>query len=295
LSFWENNLSKAPELLELPADRPRPNVQSYRGSRQRFRLNATLTEALRDCSRRQKTSLFTVFTAAFNTLLYRYTGSEDILLGIPLADREQRELQSLIGFLLNTQVLRTEVSDAMTFRELLARVQSGLVALYTHREAPFDQIVQRLRPQRSLSHSPLFQVMINWRDQDQHLSFIGLEGLRVESLLAETKTSKFDLTLMLTDFGSEIWLEAEYNTDLFDDDRIARMFGHYEVLLKGVAEDPQRRLAEFPLLTEAEHRQLTVEWNATQAAFPEDKSISQLLESQTDLTPSAKIRRRIWS
>ena len=121
LAFWEENLRGAPELLELPSDRPRPSVQSYRGARQRFRFNATLTEALRNCSRREKTSLFTVFAAAFNTLLYRYTGSEDILLGIPLADRDRQELQSVIGFLLHTHVLRTRLSASMTFRELLAR------------------------------------------------------------------------------------------------------------------------------------------------------------------------------
>ncbi|MFZ0887838.1 MAG: amino acid adenylation domain-containing protein [Candidatus Binataceae bacterium] len=287
LAYWEDNLRGAPELLELPADRPRPRVQSYRGARRRFRLNATLAEALRNCSRRGKTSLFTVFAAALNTLLYRYTGSEDILLGIPIADRDRQELQSVIGFLIDTHVLRTELSAGMTFRELLARVQKGLLALYSHREVPFDQVVSRIRPERNPSHSPLFQVMLNWRDRDQQMSFIGLDGLVVESLLAENRTSKFDLTLVLTDSGDDIWLEAEYSTDLFDDERIARMFGHYQTLLEAVASDPDRRLAELPLLSDAERRQLLVEWNATEVTYPRDMCIHQLFERQVGRTPEA--------
>jgi len=286
LGFWEEKLRGAPELLDLPSDRPRPSIQSYRGARQRFRLNAALTEALRNCRWREKTSLFTVFAAALNTLLYRYTASEDILLGIPVGDRARPELQSMIGFLLHTQVLRTEISASMTFRELLAHVQKGSLELYNHREVPFDQVVRMLQPERSLSRAPLFQVMFNWRDQDQHLSSIGLDGLAVESLLSENRTSKFDLTLFVTDDSDEIWLEAEYNTDLFDDDRIVRMFGHYQTLLEAVAADPDQRLTELPLLTDSERRQL-LEWNATEATYPRDMCIHQLFESQVERTPDA--------
>lgn len=141
LAYWENNLRDAPELLELPADRPRPRVRSYQGARKRFRLDRTLTEGLRERSRQEKTSLFNIFAAALNTLLYRYTGSEELVVGIPIADRERDELQSLVGFLVDTHALWTRLSGDMTFRELLARVQTGLVALYSHREIPFDQVV----------------------------------------------------------------------------------------------------------------------------------------------------------
>ena len=206
---------------------------SYRGARQRFPIPSTLTLALRDRSRREQVSLFTFFTAALNTLIYRYTRQEDILLGIPLADRDRPELQSIIGFLLHTHVLRTHVSGGLSFRDLLDRVQRGVLDLYTHRSPPFDKVVSRVQPQRNLSYSPLFQVMINWRDRDQLLSFIGLDGIEVESLLAESRTSKFDLTLMLTDGGDEIWLEVEYNTDLFAATRIQRMYGHLCALLEG--------------------------------------------------------------
>ena len=287
LAFWEDNLRDAPELLELPSDRSRPRMQSYRGARQRFRLNTTLTEALRDCSRQENTSLFTIFTAALNTLLYRYTGSEDILLGIPIAEREHQELQSVIGCLIDIQTLRTKLSGGMTFRELLTHVWRGSMVLYSHREVPFDQVVSRIRPERDLSHSPLFQVMINWHDREQQLSFIGLEGLVVQPLLSQNGTSMFDLTLVVADNEDEIWLDAKYNTDLFDDDRIARMFGHYQTLLEAVATGPDRRLAELPMLTNGERQQLLVEWNATDVILSQDVCVHQLFERQVERTPDA--------
>jgi amino acid adenylation domain-containing protein len=287
LAFWVENLRGAPALLELPSDRPRPLVMSYRGARRRFRLNRTLTEALRHFSRREKTSLFTLFTAALKTLLHRYTGSGDIPVGIPIAERDRPELQSMIGFMLHTHVLRTELSGDMTFCELVARVQQGALKLYEHRSVPFDQVVRAVQPERNLSYSPLFQVMLNWRDRDQDLSFIGLEGLGVESLLAESRTSKFDLTLILTDMGDEISVEMEYSTDLFDEVSMVRMFGHYQTLLEGVAVDPERRLSELPLLTEAERHQLLVEWNDTKVDYPADACLHELFETQAKKIPEA--------
>ncbi len=287
LAYWEENLRGAPELLELPADRPRQPVQSYRGARRRFRLDPALTAALRDCSRLEKVSLFTVFAAALNTLLYRYTGSEDISLGVPLADRDRQEVQSVIGFLLHTHVLRTGLSGEMTFRELLARVQKGALDLYAHRAVPFDQVVSKVKPERNLGYSPLFQVMINWRDRDQQLSFIGMDGLVVESLLAESRTSKFDLTVMLTDGGDEIWVELEYSTDLFDGDRMVRLFGHYRTLLESVTSDPGQRLSDLTLLTAEERRQVLVEWNHTQVDYPDHLTLHELFETQVQRTPEA--------
>ncbi len=287
LAFWVENLRGAPALLELPSDRPRPLTLSYRGARRRFRLNRTLTEALRHFSRREKTSLFTLFTAALKTLLYRYTGSGDIPVGIPIAERDRPELQSMIGFMLHTHVLRTEFSGDMKFRELVARVQQGALKLYEHRSVPFDQVVRAVQPERNLSYSPLFQVMLNWRDRDQDLSFIGLEGLGVESLLAESRTSKFDLTLILTDMSDEILVEMEYSTDLFDEASMVRMFGHYQTLLEGVAADPERQLSELPLLTEAERQQLLLEWNDTKVDYRADACLHELFEMQARKTPEA--------
>ena len=287
LSFWTENLRGAPQLLELPADRPRPLTLSYRGAKKRFRLNPTLTKALRDSSQREKTSLFTLFNAALNALLYRYTGQEDILMGISIADRERPELQSVIGFLVDTCALRTALSGDMTFRELLARVQNGMLELYRHRAMPFDQVVRKLQRERNQNYSPLFQVMINWRDRNLQLSFIGLEGLVVEPLLAESRTSKFDLQLFITDGGNEIWLEMEYSTDLFDEARILRMLGHYQTLLESAALDPGQRLSELALLTEAERHQLLVEWNDTKVDYPADACLHELFEMQAKKTAEA--------
>jgi len=276
LSFWTEKLRGASQLLELPADRPRPLALSYRGAKLRFRLNPNLTKALRDSSQREKTSMFTLFAAALDTLLYRYTGQEDIVLGISIADRERPELQSVIGFLVHTCALRTGLSGDMTFRELLARVQNEMLEVYRHRAVPFDEVVRKLQPGRNASYSPVFQVMINGRDRNLQLSFIGLEGLVVEPLLAESRTSKFDLQLFITDGGNEIWLEMEYSTDLFDEARILRMLGHYQTLLESVAADPGQSLSELSILTAEERRQLLVEWNQT----PVGRSTE--LEGKTD-------------
>ncbi|MGO9110862.1 MAG: amino acid adenylation domain-containing protein [Thermoguttaceae bacterium] len=287
LSFWEEYLREAPALLELPTDRPRPRVCSYRGSKQRCRLNPDLVKALHDFSRREQTSPFTVFAAAFNTLLYRYTGQEDILVGIPMADRGQPELQCVIGFPLQTHVLRTKLSGNITFRELAARVQRGAAGLYDHRAVPFDQVVNKVQPEHNSGYFPLFQVMLKWRDRDELLSFVGLEGLEVESLLAESRTSKVDLTLTLTDIGEDIWLETEYSTDLFDDRRIERMMWHLRVLLQSALANPDQRIGELPLLTETERHQLLVEWNDTRANYPTEPTLADLFETQAARTPEA--------
>lgn len=286
LAFWDETLRGAPPLLELPADRPRPPIMRYQGNRIRWKLSNALTEALRNTSRNEKTSLFTIFAAALDTLLYRYSGSEDILLGIPLADRDLPGLDAVVGYLLRVHVLRARLNGEMTFRDLLSRVQKATLDLYLHRAVPFDQIVQKLQPERNLSYTPLFQVMLNWRDRDQMLSFIGLEGLAVDSLMSTSGTSKFDLALQATDIGEEIWLELEYNTDLFDQDRMMRMLGHFQVLLGSIAVDPGVRLAEVPLLTADERRQVLFDWNDTRAAFPH-LCLHELFEEQVRRTPDA--------
>jgi len=287
LAFWEEKLRDAPALLEVPADRVRPTVMSYRGNRLRWKLDSAITEKLRHASQQEKVSLFTIFAAALNSLLYRYTGSDDILLGIPLADRDQQELQSVVGFLLHTHVLRTRIAGNMSFRELLGSVQKGALELYAHRDAPFDQIVRRLGQERSPGHSPLFQVMLNWRDRDQQLSFIGMDGLAVESLLAHSNTAKFDLLLFATDEGEEIWLEMEYNADLFDEDRITRMLGHYQAVLESATADPAQAVNHLEILPAAERRQVLYERNATAAPYDPDTFVQRLIEAQVARTPAA--------
>jgi acyl-CoA synthetase (AMP-forming)/AMP-acid ligase II/acyl carrier protein len=265
LAFWRENLRGATTLLDLPADRPRAPLTSYRGDKHQFYLDSGLAECMRQLCREEQTSLFTIFAAALNTLLYRYTGQEDILVGLPIADRDRPEIQPLIGFLIETQVLRTDLGGNPPFRELMARVQRGVAGVYSHRAVPFDQVVGVLQPDRNLSFSPLFQVLLIWRDRDDLPQFIGLPGVASEPLLVQPKISKFDLTLFVIDAGDSILVEMEYSSDLFDDARIKRMAGHLCTLLEGAIANSEQRISELPLLTSAERHQLLMEWNAVQA------------------------------
>jgi len=285
LDFWEENLRGVPELLELPSDRARPPRFSHRGARRRYQIDSRLVQTLRNAGRQANADLFITFTAAVNVLLYRYTGSDDIVLGIPLPDRDCQELKSAVGSLLHTHALRTRISGDMTFRELLVRVQTGLADLYAHRAVPFDQVVSKVRPGRNLSHAPLFQVMVDYVGGDQQLTSIGLDGLIVEPLQVETGTSKFDLTFSLINETAEIVLDIEYATDLFDPARIDAMVAHFRTMIEGIAEDPNLRLSKLPLLTEVEERQLLVDWNDTRVAYPPGTLLHQLFERQVEGSP----------
>jgi amino acid adenylation domain-containing protein len=286
LSFWKENLAGAPTVLDLPADRPRPSVISYRGDKRRFPFDPALAKELRDLCRREHTSLFTVFAAALNTLLQHYTGQDDILVGIPIADRDRPEIQPLIGFLIDTQVLRTDLGGNPTFRELLARVQQGVARVYSHRAAPFDQVVAAIQPERNPSHTPVFQVMLNWRNRDDMPQCIGLPGTTSEPALAHSGISKFDLSLHVIDGDSLEW-EIEYSTDLFDDSRIERMVAHLRRLLEGVAANSEQRLVDLPVLTHSERQQVLEEWNNTRVEFPRDQRIQDLFEAQVERAPEA--------
>ena len=262
LHFWKEYLRNLPKLLDLPADRPRPSVNAYKGKKLQFFMGSELSDDLRHLARQEQTSLFNVVAAGLNTLLSRYTGQEDIAIGVPIADRERFELQPLIGFLLDTHVLRTDLSGNPTFRELLSRVHHALLRVYAHQAVPFQEVVDALQPERSLSYSPLFQVLLNWREASAELQFISFPGVVVEPLLAQANISKFDLTLFVTDLSDDILLEVEFNTDLFDEDRIERMIGHFRALLEGAASNAERPITELPLLTPAEQHQLLVAWNS---------------------------------
>ena len=286
LSFWRKRLRDAPDRLDLPSDRPRPSINSFRGTKRVFSVGSLLASNLRSFSRQARTSLFTIFATALNVLFYRYTGKDDILLGIPIADRDRLELRSLIGFMIDTVALRTELKGNPSFRELMTRVQLAVAEAYSHRAAQFDQVVDSVKPQRDLSYSPLVQVMLNWRDRDEQPQFMGLSGFRTEPLLAHSETAKFDLTLTITDTEDDILLEAEYNTDLFDDARVVRMVGHLRTLLEGVVTDSEERVGYLPMLTTAERDQL-VEWNRTEATHPKDRCLHELFEEQVERTPGA--------
>lgn len=287
LSFWREKLRDAPEVLDLPMERPRPPVNFYRGEKRLFSLDGELAAKLRGLSRQEQSSLFTVFAAALSALFCRYTGKDDILLGIPIADRDRSESRSLIGFMIDTQVLRTDLSGKPTFRELLARVQRGVAELYSHRSVPFDRVVDAVRPQRSLSYSPLIQVMLNWRDRDEQPQFIGFPGLAVEPLLSHSGTSKFDLTMVVTDAADSILLEIEYSTDLFDGSCVDAVVEHLRQILEAASVNSDQRITQLPLLTNVERRRLLVERNNTQRDYPDTKCVHELFEEQVERTPDA--------
>ncbi|MBD2417074.1 amino acid adenylation domain-containing protein, partial [Anabaena cylindrica FACHB-243] len=285
LAYWKQQLHNAPNLLQLPIERSRPPIQTYPGKIHNFSLSKTLTESLKATSRSVGATLFMTLLATFKTLLYRYTGQEDILVGSPIANRNRAEIEKLIGIFANTLVLRTSLSGNPSFRELLIRVREVTLNAYTHQNLPFEKLVEELQLPRDLSYSQLFQVMFSFLNVPQ--TSLEIPGLTLEILPTHNQTSRFDLTLEFAETESGLIGEVEYNTDLFDAATISSMVGHLETLLTAVAANPDQRLLELPILTPKEENQLLVEWNQTQVDYPQQSCIHQLFEQQVELTPDA--------
>ncbi|WP_027248867.1 non-ribosomal peptide synthetase [Planktothrix agardhii] len=285
LNYWQNQLADAPALLSLPTDHPRPAVQSFVGAYQEFSLSPALSQALTELSRKQGVTLFMTLLAAFDALLYRYTGSSDILVGTPIANRNCGEIEGLIGFFVNTLVLRTDLADNPSFSQLLTRVREVAMDAYAHQDLPFEMLVEALQPERDLSHTPLFQVAFVLQNTPK--SEIEMTGLKVTDLPLENTTAKFDLTLAMVHTDNALKGVWEYNTDLFDSGTIERLAGHFVNLLTGVVANPQAQISQLPLLTEVEQQQLLIEWNNTQVDYPQIKCIHTLFEEQAERTPDA--------
>ncbi|MEH2283675.1 MAG: amino acid adenylation domain-containing protein [Nostoc sp.] len=285
ISYWKNQLKDAPKLLELPTDYPRPAVSSFRGATYSFELSDDLSVALNKLSQQYGSTLFMTLLAAFQTLLWRYTGSEDIVVGSPVANRNRTELEGLIGFFVNTIVLRTNLVGNPTFEELLTRVRKVALAGYAHQDLPFDQLVEELQSQRNLSHTPLFQVMFVL--QNSPMPALELPGLTLSILDVDNGTAKFDLTLEITEKAQKLFANLEFNTDLFQESTIKRMAGHFQTLLKSIVANPELRLSELSLLTEPEKHQLLLEWNDTKVEYPQQLCIHELFEAQVEKTPDA--------
>ncbi|WP_237747838.1 non-ribosomal peptide synthetase [Planktothrix mougeotii] len=285
LNYWQNQLADAPALLSLPTDRPRPAVQSFVGAYQEFSLSPELSQALTELSRKQGVTLFMTLLAAFDALLYRYTGSSDILVGTPIANRNRGEIEGLIGFFVNTLVLRTDLADNPSFSQLLTRVREVAMDAYAHQDLPFEMLVEALQPERDLSHTPLFQVAFVLQNTPR--SEIEMTGLKVTDLPLENTTAKFDLTLAMVHTDNALKGVWEYNTDLFDSGTIERLAGHFVNLLAGIVANPQAQISQLPLLTEVEQQQLLIEWNNTQVDYPQIKCIHTLFEEQAERTPDA--------
>ncbi|MBV9124651.1 MAG: amino acid adenylation domain-containing protein, partial [Planctomycetes bacterium] len=285
LAYWKDRLAQAPAALDLPTDRPRPTVQTFRGSTQSLTLPRSLAEHLHALSRREGCTLYMTLLAAFQTLLHRYTGQEDICVGSPIAGRTRAETEGLIGCCINALVLRTDLSGDPSFRDLLARVRETALGAYAHQDLPFEKLVEELQPARDLSRSPLFQVMFIL--QNTPLPELDLPGLTVRPLDLPGTTAKFDLTLSLAETQQGLQAAVEYNTDLFDAGTITRLLGHFQKLLEGLAGDPGQRLSELPLLTAEEKQQLLVAWNDTATVYPEEHCLHRLVEAQVERTPDA--------
>jgi amino acid adenylation domain len=282
LTFWRKQLAGASGVLELPTDRPRPARQSYRGAHRTFTFSRAVSNALNQLARREGVTLFMVLLAAFNVLLARYTGEQDIIVGSPIANRGLPELESLVGFFVNTLPLRTDLSGDPTFRELLRRVREVALEAYAHQDLPFERIVGDLRPERELGRNPLFQVMLILQNTPRKP--LKLSGLTLDPLEMDTGTTIFDITASLTEEPSGLSCSFEYNRDLFEPATIGRMGNHFRILLEGIVANPETRISALPLLSETERRQILVDWIQTEADYP-NACISELFEAQVERTP----------
>jgi amino acid adenylation domain-containing protein len=278
LSYWRTQLADAPSLLELPTDRPRPPVQSYCGGHEALLLSESLSRSLKELSRREGATLFMTLLTAFSTLLYRYSGQCDILVGTPIANRNHAETESLIGFFVNTLVFRTRLSHQTTFRELLVQVREMALEAYAHQDLPFEKLVEELQPERSLSHSPVFQVMLDLQNEPMH--DLELQGLHLTPLPFDSLMAKFDLVLTVGETDGRLSGQLEYNTDLFDAATIRRMARHLEHLLEAAVSTPDEQVSRLRLLTDDERRQILSDWNDTHVKSESALCIHELFEQQ---------------
>jgi amino acid adenylation domain-containing protein len=285
LTYWRRQLAGLDGVLELPLDRPRPAQRTARGGLQRLTLPMQLANRLREISRAANATMYMTLLAAFQTLLWRHTGAEDIVVGSATAGRREVEQESLVGFFVNTLTLRTKVSGAMTFSDLLERVREVALEAYAHQDIPFEKLIEELNLPRSLNHTPLFQVLFIMQNIPKQI--FELPGLTLDELEFDIGTAKTDLTLEVAETDEGLYCALEYSTDLFEPATATRLLGRFRTLLEGIAADPQQRLSALPLLETSERQQLLVEWNDTAAPYPHDQCIHHLFEAQAARTPEA--------
>jgi surfactin family lipopeptide synthetase A len=288
IAYWKRQLAHASVQLALPTDRSRPAVPTYRGSMHPFALSQSLTNALKSLSMQEGVTLYMLLVATFQMLLFRYSGQDDILIGTAISDRKRKEVQHLMGFFLNTLVLRTNLSGNPTVRDLFQRVREVVLEAHAHPDVPFELLVKELQPERLVGQNPFFQVLLSL-EPPLH---IDESGWTLSQMDIETNTAKFDLSLELDDRPEGLIGRFEYNTDLFDVATIERMAGHWQTLLASIVANPEQHITELPLLTAAEQQQILVTWNETAnttnaANTIHDTCLHQLFESQVQRTPNA--------
>jgi amino acid adenylation domain-containing protein len=285
LSWWKQHLAGASPVLELPTDRPRPAVQTYRGAKQALHLPRELAEALEALSLREGVTPFMALLAAFKVLLHRCSGQSDLSVGTPIAGRERPETHGLIGLFVNTLVLRTNLEAEPTFRELLQRVRQGALGAYAHQDVPFEKLVDVLQPVRDLSRTPLFQVMFVLQNAQGALP--PMPGLRLSTEDTHTGTAMFDLHLSLSRDEQGLTGAFEYNTDLFEASTITRLGVYLRTLLQGIVADPGQRISRLPMMPEEERKRVLVDWNQTALPRPAEARLHLMVEQQVDRTPDA--------
>ena len=283
LDYWKKRLEGAPPILEVPTDRPRPSIQSFRGSLEHFIVAEDVVRGLRELCRQEGATMFMVLLAAFQTLLHRYAGQDVIVVGTPIAGRNRQELEGLIGFFINTLVMRADFRDDLRFRQLLAQVKETALGAYAHQDFPFDKLVEELQPQRDLSHMPIIQAMFALQNTPDES--IELPGLTIKPVNVESGTAQFDLSLNVWERGPALTGYLSYRTDLFDAATIKRMLAHFRTLLESIANHPDERVSALSLLLEDERRQLLHGWNPSESSFRQDVSLHRLFEAQVERNP----------
>jgi amino acid adenylation domain-containing protein len=282
LGYWRKQLEGAPQSLELPTDRPRPPVQTYQGGRRSLVIPERTTRALKALSQRENATLFMTMLAAFNVLLARLTGQEDIVIGIPIAGRNRPQTEGLIGFFLNSLVLRTDLSGQPTFVELMRRVRATALAAYEHQDIPFEKLLAELQPERDLSRTPYFQIFFNMVPPGDTL--VALQGLRVGTLPGQGTHSNFDLTTYVYDRRDGIHVHFVYNTDIFDESTIESMLQYYQNVLAHIVAEPGLQISALRLLSDADRRWLASQGNAIEPS-------NNFAEFKADLVESTIVKR----
>ncbi|WP_154394597.1 non-ribosomal peptide synthetase, partial [Burkholderia pseudomallei] len=285
-AFWQTNLSGAPTLLELPTDRPRPPKQSHAGASVEVKLGAALSERVKRLSQRHGVTPYMTLLSSWAAVLSRLSGQEEVVIGSPVAGRNRTEVETLIGFFVNTLALRLDLSSEPTVGELLKRTKAQVLSAQAHQDLPFDQVVERVKPPRSTAHPPLFQVMFDWHNTPARA--LTMPGLTVSVASTETTTSQYDLVLSMQERNGDIVGHLNYATALFDEQTARRYARYWRRLLEGMtAGSANVSVARLPLLDEAEREQVVHEWNATERAYPIRQCIHQLFEAQAARTPNA--------
>ncbi|MFJ7936972.1 non-ribosomal peptide synthase/polyketide synthase [Peribacillus sp. NPDC096622] len=285
LTYWQEELSGELPILQLPVDFPRPVTQTYAGDTYRVILPHTLLSSLKDLSQREGSTLFMTLMAAYQSFLARYTGQKDILVGSPIANRNHKGVEGLIGFFVNTLVYRVDLSGTPTFREILSQIKKKALKAYEYQDIPFEKVVEAVQPERSTSHSPIFQTMFTLQNIKQER--LELSGRSLEMIESNISIAKFDLSLTAFEVEEGLFVSFDYNTDLFDRRTIARMAGHFENWLNEIVHHPDESFTKLPMLSDTEQKQLLEEWNDTDVVYAHKSLIHELFEQQVARTPEA--------